>query len=165
MCVTWFKITFKASDRCVADCWVAARLKSSPPASPALFPLTLASISWDWEVGKSCEWYMRQPERDEKDLPFPVKRGCCEARGYTHWNTISWSSLLHSRTYPVHRGEKCSPWKMAPITALTLTDLWCPPSHLISLTLLKRLNLITFHTPTALHSVSAMRAFGLVMTT
>ena len=161
MCVTWFKITFKASDRCVADCWVAVRLKSSPAASPALFPLTLTSISWDWEVGKSREWYTRQPERDEKDLPFPVKRGCCEARGYTHWNAISWSSVLHSRSYPE---RQCTPWKMAPITELTPADLWHPPSHLISLTLLKTSQLLTFHTPTALHSVSPMCAFALVMT-
>lgn len=47
MCVTWFKITFRAHDRCVADCWVAARLKRSPPSSPVLFlSLFLPLLGW-----------------------------------------------------------------------------------------------------------------------
>lgn len=55
MCVSQFKITFRAGDRCVPDCWVAARLKSSPLASPARF-LSLFSglcLRGFGEVGKS----------------------------------------------------------------------------------------------------------------
>ncbi len=147
MCVSRFKITFRASDGCVPDCWVAARLKSSPPTSPARFlSLSRASVSRDGEVGKSCEWYTSQPERDEKDLPFPVKRGRCKARGYAHWNAIFCSSLLHSSPYLGDRDEKCALWKMAPITGLTPADLCSWPPHLISVNPLLCLNLFTLHT-------------------
>lgn len=115
MCVRWLKMTFKARDRCVSDCWVASRLKSSPPASPAHFlSLFLPPLGT-----ASCEWYTRQPKRDEKGLPFPVKRGRGEARGYTHGNVISRSSLLHPRRFLWDRDEKCDLWKMSPITRLT----------------------------------------------
>lgn len=51
MCVSLvLKWLFSAGDRCVADCGVATRLKSSPPTWPVLLPLTL-SISQDGEGG------------------------------------------------------------------------------------------------------------------
>lgn len=167
-------LTFKSGDRCVADCWVAARLKSRRPASPALsLSLSQATISQDGEVGESCEWCTSRPESDEKDLPSPVKRGRYKARGYAHWNAISCTSLLHSRRCRGDRDEKCALWKMAPITCLTPADLCCWPPHLISVTSLQCLNPFTpphTHTRerarTQTHTLilSPTGAFRLVMT-
>lgn len=79
---------------------------------------------------ESADWYTRQPERDEKDLPFPVKR--VDARrggaGYTHPNAIRCSSLPH----PLAPSTSNVLWKMAPITRLTPADPSCWPPHLIA---------------------------------
>ena len=98
VCQSLSKLLFRPGDRCVADCWVAARLQSGPPASPALVPPALSGLRLSgWRGGARAVSDIRAgPERDEKELPFPVKRGRCEARGYTHWNAISCSSLLLS---------------------------------------------------------------------
>lgn len=80
MCVSWFKITFRADDRCVADCWVAARLKSGPPASPSTLPLTRSSVSWDGEVGKSWVIYEAAWERWEGPA-IPCQEGTSRGEG------------------------------------------------------------------------------------
>lgn len=46
-----------------------------PHLQSALSRSGRAIVSRDDKTGDSADWYTRQPEKDEKDLPFPVKRG------------------------------------------------------------------------------------------
>lgn len=71
MCVSQFKITFRAGDRCVPDCWVAARLMSSPLASAALSPwLSQASVSGGrrWRGGQE-QWVIYEAARERWEGP------------------------------------------------------------------------------------------------
>lgn len=76
MCVRRFKITFKSADRCVADCWVAARLKSSPPASARTRPLTLSGHSLlGWRGGREL-WVIYEPAWERWEGPaIPCQEG------------------------------------------------------------------------------------------
>lgn len=95
--------------------------RSPRPASPGMERLASA-VSDIWaglrEMRRTCHWLSR--------------RGRGRARGYAHWNAISFTSPLHSRR---QFGERLEEWKMAPITGLTSADLcnW-PPQQRVSLT-------------------------------
>lgn len=125
MRVSWFKITFRPSDRCLVDCWVAARLRSSSPTPPALFPLARSAVSWDEEVGRSCKWYTRQLERDEKDLPFAVKRRTLRGERL-HTLKCHFLRFTTSLSHPPQRPgrEMCFYEKWFPLLIWPRADLW-----------------------------------------
>lgn len=76
MCVRQFKITFKSGDRCVADCWVAAKLKSSLPASARTLPLTLSGHRLPgWRGGREL-WVIYEPAWERWEGPvIPCQEG------------------------------------------------------------------------------------------
>lgn len=76
MCVSQFKITFRAGDGCVPDCRVAARLKSSPLASHALFLSLFSGLRLQGWRGGQEQWVMYEAAWERWEGPaIPCQEG------------------------------------------------------------------------------------------
>lgn len=138
--VSWFKITFRADDACAADCWVAARSRSSSPTSPAL-----SLSSRGMERCPRVESDIRGNLREMRRTCHSLSRGdAAKARGYKHSGGI-WGGALLSLWSPPQRPDRETlreKWPILPI--------W--PHIFYQSDTLQQLDLLTFHTSTSVHS-------------
>lgn len=127
MCVIWFKMTFRPDDRCAADCWVAARLRSSSPTSPALF-----LSSRGMERCPRAESDIRGDLREMKRTCHSLSRRRRQRHGgYTHSVLFLWSP-------PQRPGPETLAMKNDPFYTFD-------PICFINLTPLQHFDLLTFH--------------------
>lgn len=139
MCVTRFKITFRAGDRCVPDCWVAARLKSSPLASPALFLSLLSGLRLQGWRGGQEQWVIYEAAEERWEGPaIPCQEGTIQGeRLYTlKCHFLQFTTLLSAlwtgmRNAPYEKWPPLRAWPSWSLL-LTLTSYTCDPCCTVS---------------------------------
>lgn len=100
MCVSQFKITFRAGDRCVPDCRVAARLRSSPLASHALFLSLFSGLRLQgWRGRGRAVSDIRGSLREMRRTCHPLSGGD-DARGEVTHIEMPFSAVHYSTLAP-----------------------------------------------------------------